>query len=144
MPDAAIGADVMVGFPGESDAEFQATRSLVEALPFTYLHVFSYSPRPGTPAASLPGQVPDGVARERNRILREVASVKKHAFMQSFVGRSLAAITLHGAADAPDTEALTDNYLKLRLPGSHPPNRWLTALVTNVVNGTLLGAPVHP
>ena len=58
MPTAAIGADVMVGFPGETDAEFEATRRMIEDLPFTYLHVFTYSPRPGTPAAAMPNQVP--------------------------------------------------------------------------------------
>src|SRR6185437_11942341 len=71
MSTAAIGADVMVGFPGETDSEFEETRSLVEELPFTYLHVFTFSARPGTPAANMPNQVPIHVARERNRILRE-------------------------------------------------------------------------
>ena len=87
MPTAAIGADVMVGFPGETDAEFEATRRMIEDLPFTYLHVFTYSPRPGTPAASMPNQVPVHIARERNRILRELAAEKKLAFMRSFIGQ---------------------------------------------------------
>ena len=94
MPDAAIGADVMVGFPGETDAEFEATRSMVEDLPFTYLHVFTYSPRPGTPAASMKDQVPIHVARERNRILRDLAAQKKLAFMRGFIGKSVEAISL--------------------------------------------------
>ena len=94
MPTAAIGADVMVGFPGETDAEFEETRRMVEDLPFTYLHVFTYSPRPSTPAADMPQQVPIGVARERNRILRDLAAEKKHAFLRSFVGKTLDAITL--------------------------------------------------
>src|SRR5207249_5897750 len=71
MPTAAIGADVMVGFPAETDAEFEDTRRIIEELPFTYLHVFTYSARPGTPAAALPNQTPLHVARERNRILRD-------------------------------------------------------------------------
>ena len=71
MPTAAIGADVMVGFPGESEADFEETRGMIEEMPFTYLHVFTYSSRPGTPAAALPDQVPVQVARERNRILRD-------------------------------------------------------------------------
>jgi len=70
MPDAAIGADVMVGFPGESEAEFEESRSFIECLPFTYLHVFTYSARPGTPAAGMPHQVPMAVRKHRNRILR--------------------------------------------------------------------------
>src|ERR1700747_664383 len=88
MPTAAIGADVMVGFPGETDSEFEATRRMIDELPFTYLHVFTYSPRPGTPAAEMPNQVPVHLARERNRILREIAAEKKLAFMRSFIGRS--------------------------------------------------------
>ncbi len=114
MPDAAIGADVMVGFPGETDDDFEQTRALIERLPFTYLHVFTYSSRPGTPSAEMPEQVPVQVARERNRILRELAAKKKREFMQSFVGRELDAITLTHY-DGEFTEALTDNYLKLRV-----------------------------
>ena len=114
MPDAAIGADVMTGFPGETDAEFAETRRMVEELPFTYLHVFTYSARPGTPAAVMPGQVSVEKARERNRILRDLAAQKKLTFMRSFVGKTVPAITLN-EFDSGRTEALTDNYLKLHL-----------------------------
>jgi threonylcarbamoyladenosine tRNA methylthiotransferase MtaB len=143
MPTAAIGADVMVGFPGETNAEFEATMQMIEDLPFTYLHVFTYSPRPGTPAAEMKNQAPAHVARGRNRILRELASEKKLAFMRSFVGKNLDAITLNVTgrdADGDFTEALTDNYLKLRLRGSHEPNRWLTATVQKVETGSLVGS----
>lgn len=157
VPNAAIGADVMVGFPGETDVEFEATRRMVEDLPFTYLHVFTYSSRPGTPAAAMPKQVPVQVARERNRILRELGSTKKLAFMRSFIGKEIEAITLKNTcgADLPRTtaevlarersaaaftEALTDNYLKLRLRGDHEPNRWLWANVEDVVDGALVGS----
>ena len=112
MPDAAIGADVMVGFPGETDEDFEQTRAFIERLPFTYLHVFTYSSRPGTPSAEMAEQVPVQVARERNRILRELIARKKRAFMESFVGREVEAITLTHF-DGERTEALTDNYLKL-------------------------------
>jgi threonylcarbamoyladenosine tRNA methylthiotransferase MtaB len=142
MPTAAIGADVMVGFPGETDSEFEATRQMIDDLPFTYLHVFTYSPRPGTPAAELLNQVPVHLARERNRILRELVWVKKLAFMRSFVGRSLEAITLNvvGYDDAGEfTEALTDNYLKLRLRGRHEPNCWTLASIECVTDGVLVG-----
>jgi len=141
MPDAAIGADVMVGFPGETESEFEATRQMIEELPFTYLHVFTYSARPGTPAAEMKNQVPVHVARERNRILRELASEKKLLFMRGFVGKSLEAITLNVTGNDPDgefTEALTDNYLKLRLRGRHEPNRWQRARVKDVVSGCLV------
>src|SRR5208283_379703 len=89
MPDAAIGADVMTGFPGESDAEFEETRAFIESLPFTYLHVFTYSERPGTPAAANADQVPMGVRRERNRILRELAAAKNLDFRRRMLGRKL-------------------------------------------------------
>jgi threonylcarbamoyladenosine tRNA methylthiotransferase MtaB len=155
MSWAAIGADVMTGFPGETDEEFEATRQMIEDLPFTYLHVFTYSPRPGTPAASMPDQVPVHVARERNRVLREIAAEKKLAFMRGFIGKSVEAITLRAqdfadrsvratgsiCATQPEqfTEALTDNYLKMRLVGCHEPNRWLSARVEDVMDGSLIG-----
>jgi threonylcarbamoyladenosine tRNA methylthiotransferase MtaB len=142
MPTAAIGADVMVGFPGETDSEFEATRTMVEDLPFTYLHVFTYSARPGTPAAEMPNQVQVRVARERNRILRELAAEKKLAFMRGFIGKTVEAITLNvigNDSEGEFTEALTDNYLKLRLRGRHEPNRWQAVNVQNVVSGVLIG-----
>jgi threonylcarbamoyladenosine tRNA methylthiotransferase MtaB len=147
MPTAAIGADVMAGFPGETEDEFEATRSLIGDLPFTYLHVFTYSARPGTPAAALPNQVPPQVARKRNKILRDLGAEKKLAFMQSFLGKPLEAITLkvvHSSPSEEFTEALTDNYQKLYLKGRHAPNRWLTARVERVEDGVLLGSPASP
>ncbi len=146
MPTAAIGADVMVGFPGETEAEFEATRQLIEDLPFTYLHVFTYSSRPGTPAAAVSSQISPQVARERNRILRELASAKKLAFMHGFLGKKIEAITLNNScgSDTPVrpgfTEALTDNYLKLHLRGNHSPNNWLFASVEAVQADALVGS----
>jgi threonylcarbamoyladenosine tRNA methylthiotransferase MtaB len=145
MPRAAIGADVMVGFPGETDSEFEQTRRMIEGLPFTYLHVFTYSARPGTPAAALSDQVPLRVARNRNRVLRELAAGKKLAFMRSFVGDTLDAITLARSSEATAsesghfTEALTDNYLSLRLQGRWEPNRWMRARIEAIHDGNLVG-----
>jgi threonylcarbamoyladenosine tRNA methylthiotransferase MtaB len=147
VPTAAIGADVMTGFPGETDAEFEATRRLIEELPLTYLHVFTYSARPGTPAADMPNQVPVHIARERNKILRELAEEKKDAFMRSFIGKTLEAITLSSCgagapardADAPFTEALTDNYLRLQIAEILPSNHWMPVDIDGVEDGTLLG-----
>jgi threonylcarbamoyladenosine tRNA methylthiotransferase MtaB len=149
LPTAAIGADVMVGFPGETDADFEATRRFIQELPFTYLHVFTYSPRPGTPSVHLPDPVPAHVARERNRILHDLAEDKKRAFMRTFVGATLPAITLNTSPHHSDgslpaspefTDALTDNYLPLRLSGRHPANRWLTAHVDSLYNDSLSGS----
>jgi len=141
MPTAAIGADVMVGFPGETEAEFADTERMIEELPFTYLHVFTYSARPGTPAAERPGQVPVAVARERNRVLREMASKKKAAFMRSLVGTVVEAIALQ-SRDAEFTEALTDNYLKMKILGHHEANRWLDVRVEGMNGEMLIGKAV--
>jgi threonylcarbamoyladenosine tRNA methylthiotransferase MtaB len=118
MPDAAIGADVMVGFPGETDELFEESRQFIEAMPFTYLHVFTYSERPGTPAAEMPGVVPMRVRKERNRVLRDLANGKNAAFRRSLLGREFTAVTLD-----PPGLALTDNYIKATLDFPSPPNR---------------------
>jgi threonylcarbamoyladenosine tRNA methylthiotransferase MtaB len=138
MPRAAIGADVMVGFPGETEAEFAETRRMVEELPFTYLHVFTYSARPGTPAAEQSGQVPVRLARERNRELREIAGAKKRAFARGLAGSTVEAITLH-ARSGNFTEALTDNYLKMRVSGDLQANRWLRVMVEGTDGEILVG-----
>src|SRR5580693_7594308 len=116
MPDCAVGADVMTGFPGETDEEFEQSRSFIESLPFTYLHVFTYSERPGTPAATSPAQVPLAVRKERNRVLRELAALKNLAFRQTMIGRTLSAVTL-------DHGALSHNFLKVELSTQLPPNQ---------------------
>ncbi len=142
LPTAAIGADVMTGFPGETASEFEETRRMVEDLPLTYLHIFPYSPRPGTPAADAPGQVPAQIARERHLVLRELIARKKQAFAQSFVGTTLPAITLLSSS-SNGTNALTDNFLEIRLEGEHPPNCWIQALVETSSEGRLAGRLEH-
>jgi threonylcarbamoyladenosine tRNA methylthiotransferase MtaB len=148
MPKAAVGADVMVGFPGETEAEFEITRRFIEEMPFTYLHVFTYSPRPETPAATMANQVPVRVARERNKILRDLAAEKKVVFMRSFVGETLEAITLNASrAGATDfageaTECLTDNYQKLYLRGIRSPNQWLQTRIEGVSDGVFLATAI--
>jgi threonylcarbamoyladenosine tRNA methylthiotransferase MtaB len=138
MPSAAIGADVMVGFPGETEAEFLETQRMIEELPLTYLHVFTYSARPGTPAATHANQIPIAVARERNQLLREIAAAKKAAFAREHVGRTVQAITLHSGNDH-FTEALTDNYLKMKLRGRLQPNHWFDAGIERVEGEVLEG-----
>jgi threonylcarbamoyladenosine tRNA methylthiotransferase MtaB len=129
LPEAAIGADVIVGFPGETDDDFRATYDLIEALPLTYLHVFSFSVRPGTEAAQFDLPVAAAVIRDRARALRVLSQSKASQFRASQSGRTLQAITLaRGGEDW--TEALTSNYLKVRVPGRHPANRWVAAEVS--------------
>ena len=132
MPDCAVGADVMVGFPGESEAEFEQSREFIDSLPFTYLHVFTYSARPGTPAAEQSEQVPFPVRKKRNSILRELAARKNEAFRRSMIGRMLSAVTLD---DGP--LALTDNYLKVELAAPRMPNRLVDLRIGGLGEGTL-------
>jgi threonylcarbamoyladenosine tRNA methylthiotransferase MtaB len=140
MPDAAIGADVMVGFPGESDDDFEQTRALIERLPFTYLHVFTYSSRPGTPSAAMPAELRGDLVQQRNRILRELAAQKKRQFQEGFVGRTLEAITLtHVDQREGFTEALTGNYQKLWVEGVHAANQAILARIVGIEGDALLG-----
>jgi threonylcarbamoyladenosine tRNA methylthiotransferase MtaB len=132
MPDAAIGADVMVGFPGETDGEFEDSRQFIESLPFTYLHVFTYSERPGTPAAEASAQVPMRVRKDRNRVLRELAAAKNLAFRESMVGRTLSAVTLHETGTA-----LSGNYLKVELAAPREANRLVDLRIGGVSGGGL-------
>jgi threonylcarbamoyladenosine tRNA methylthiotransferase MtaB len=118
MPEAAVGADVMTGFPGETDELFEESRAFIEAMPFTYLHVFTYSERPGTPAASMPGVVPVPVRKERNRVLRELAARKNQEFRESMLGREVSAVTIE-----PLGLALTDNFVKAQLDLPYTANR---------------------
>jgi threonylcarbamoyladenosine tRNA methylthiotransferase MtaB len=118
MPDCAVGADVMTGFPGETDQEFEESRSFIESLPFTYLHVFTYSERPGTPAAESPMQVPTAVRKMRTKALRDLAAQKNLEFRRAMVGRTLSVVTIEDG-----TSALSENYLKVKLAARREPNR---------------------
>ncbi len=110
MRDAAIGADVMTGFPGESEGEFAQSRDFIESLPFTYLHVFTYSERPGTEAADRADAVPFAIRKERTRQLRTLAADKNLGFRQSMIGRSLSVVTL-----SKPGWALSGNYLNVEM-----------------------------
>jgi threonylcarbamoyladenosine tRNA methylthiotransferase MtaB len=135
MPDAAIGADVMVGFPGETEADFEESRSFIESLPFTYLHVFTYSERPGTPAAQHADAVPMPVRKARNRILRELADAKNGEFRRRMVGRTLSAVTLQGGG------ALSENYLRIELARSYLPNAMVDLQIGDVTGTGLRESP---
>jgi threonylcarbamoyladenosine tRNA methylthiotransferase MtaB len=132
MPDAAIGADVMTGFPGETDEEFEETLRFVEAEPFTYLHVFTYSERPGTPAAGYADPVPVPVRQERTRRLRALGEEKNRAFRQSMRGQLLSAVTL----EEPGA-ALTGNFLKVRLTHPRPSHQLIDVRIGPERNGVL-------
>ncbi len=154
-PDLTLGADVMAGFPGETDREFEETLEIIRALPFGYLHLFPFSPRPGTRAWVLHAEqpVPPAIVDERMTALRTLATEKSRAHREQFIGRALSAITLHTphALDAQGrTAALSDNFLPIELTGRLDANRLVTVHVTGLApEGTLLATsdaaiPVSP
>jgi threonylcarbamoyladenosine tRNA methylthiotransferase MtaB len=122
MPDCAVGADVMTGFPGETEEEFEQSRAFIESLPFTYLHVFTYSERPGTPAAESASQVPVAIRKQRTRVLRDLAARKNLEFRRSMIGKTISAVTL-GHVGPLAGGALSENYLKIKLAAAGEPNR---------------------
>ena len=140
MPDAAIGADVMIGFPGETDALFDESYRFIAEQPFTYIHLFPFSARPGTPAWELHRQhpVPDGVVRLRMQALRELMAEKFLSFRSGLLGRRLSAVTIEAGAEGA-THAVTDNFLKLTLNESLPPNRLVGAKITGLTADGLAG-----
>jgi threonylcarbamoyladenosine tRNA methylthiotransferase MtaB len=136
MSDCAVGADVMTGFPGETDDEFEQSRAFIESLPFTYLHVFTYSERPGTPAAELQ-QVPQAIRKQRTKVLRDLAAQKNLEFRRSMIGKTVSAVTL-------DAGALTENYLKVTLATARESNRIIDARIGGVTADGLYESGVIP
>jgi threonylcarbamoyladenosine tRNA methylthiotransferase MtaB len=134
IPDLSVTTDIMVGFPGETDAEFAASLAFVEALHFAKLHVFRYSPRPGTPAASMPHQVPTEVVAERSQRMHQVSTMMERSFRRRFVGRTMDVLWETG--EQHDTnwvwDGLTDNYLRVLAPGG--------PLLRNTITSTCLVA----
>ncbi len=132
MPEAAIGADVMTGFPGETEAEFAETVRFIEQQPFTYLHVFTYSERPGTAAVALAQPVPVPVRQERTRVLRALSERKNLAFRRGMIGASLPAVTLEQKG-----MALTSNFLKVEMARVREPNRSVDLEIADVTKSGL-------
>jgi threonylcarbamoyladenosine tRNA methylthiotransferase MtaB len=147
-PAMALGADVMVGFPGETDAEFRDTYDLIASLPFTYLHLFPFSPRPGTRGWEMHRQTPVAAqaVAERMAVLRDLAAEKSHSFRESFIGRELPGITLHATpvlAAQGMSPALTDNYLQAELSETLPANQLVSLRVTGITDAGLLQAAIN-
>jgi threonylcarbamoyladenosine tRNA methylthiotransferase MtaB len=140
LPDAAIGADVIAGFPGESEEDHRETLRLVERLPFTYLHVFSFSPRPGTEAARMAGLVDGETIRRRARELRALGEEKAAAFRRRQSGRPARALTLETVRNGM-RDALTANYLTVAVEDRWPANRWLDLRLRETASGALAGEP---
>jgi threonylcarbamoyladenosine tRNA methylthiotransferase MtaB len=144
LPDAALGADIVVGFPGETDEEFRQTLAFVEPSPLTYLHVFAYSDRPGTIAAAMGPKVRPETIQERSRLLRELGARKKATFRDRLVGSVQQALILEErAADGKhigltgnymevlvnDAKDLLNRFVRVRLDEARPDGRWDTTLL---------------
>jgi len=146
LPDAAIGSDVMVGFPGEGETEFQHTRQLVEELPLAYLHVFSYSPRPGTPAAALPDQVRGVDKKRRASIIRQLGMKKRDDFARQFLGRELT-VLLESKRDRETglMRGFSSNYLPVTVRNGQPSlaDTLVTVLAEEITEGKLMGRVIH-
>ena len=131
-----------MGFPGETAADFEATRSLVAGLPVTYLHVFPYSPRPGTPAADLP-PLPASVVQERARIMRELGQAQKKKFLEAQLGQVREVLVEGPATPEGWLQGLSDHYLRVTFPG--PPalrNRRIMVRFTARQDEVLVGEAV--
>jgi threonylcarbamoyladenosine tRNA methylthiotransferase MtaB len=117
IPHLGLGTDIMVGFPGETEEAFNHTLGIARELPFSYLHVFTYSQRPGTAATKLPNQVPITVARHRAKILAELSRLKRLAFAERYIGSTVSVLFESGAMDGIRL-GVTPNFLKVGVPSN--------------------------
>ena len=136
IPHASIGSDVIVGFPGESDEDFDQLASYLERSPLTHIHVFPYSDRPGTAASAMSGKVHGAVVRERARRVRETGERLARSFRESQVA------TVHRGLTLEDGSlVVTGNYLKVRIPLGRMRNEWVRVKITEA-GDRLFGEPV--
>ena len=134
IPNASIGSDIIVGFPGETDDDVEQLAGYLERSPLTYLHVFPYSDRPGTPASTMTRKVDGAVVRDRGRRMRDIGRALSERFRASQVGTTHRALTLEDGS-----LAVTDNYLKVRIPPGRARNEWVRLRMTSQDDGELLG-----
>jgi threonylcarbamoyladenosine tRNA methylthiotransferase MtaB len=132
---ASIGSDIIIGFPGETDVDFDRLATYLERSPLTHLHVFPYSDRPGTPASTMHEKVPGGVVRERARHVREIGQRLAERFRDAQIGTTHRALTLEDGS-----LAVTGNYLKVRIPAGRARNEWVQLRMTSHHDGELLGS----
>jgi threonylcarbamoyladenosine tRNA methylthiotransferase MtaB len=133
IPDVCFGTDVLVGFPGEGPREFANTEAVVRNLPFAYLHVFSYSARPGTAATKLPHTVSPAMIKARSRALREISDQKRIVFQQRFLGRRVSVLFESAEVDGY-WNGLTDNFLRVAV---RSPRRLHNTIQPVVVTGMM-------
>lgn len=139
IPDVCVGTDVLVGFPGETDREFSATYDVVRDLPLAYAHVFSYSDRPGTPAARLDNPVSSAVIKTRSRLLSRLSATKRAQFYQQFLDRDCLVLFESMGKDGLWT-GLTDNFIRVSVAGSGSlANQIRRVILTGVMEHAALG-----
>lgn len=139
IPDVCFGTDVLVGFPGEGPREFANTQAVVRDLPFAYLHVFSYSPRPGTAATKLPHPVSPITIKERSRALHEASDHKRMAFQQRFLGQKVS-VLFESAEGEGYWPGLTDNFLRVAVRSPRRLHNTIqSVVVTGVMSDKVLG-----
>ena len=144
IPHLAVGADVLVGFPGESDECFQNSYRLIESLPIAYLHVFPYSPRPPTPAATMSAQVSPSVIRQRCGLLRELDQAKRLTFLQRFLGEMRQVLVENRRDEVSSMQCgFTDNYLPVLVPADGSlENQVVMARLDRLEGNKLVAIPV--
>lgn len=138
LPDAALTADCLVGFPGETEADFAATAKLVRGMACARAHIFPFSPRPGTPAATFPGQIPPAIAQERATRLHALAAATAHEYRSRFIGQTLTVLT-----EQPQS-GYSGNYQSVTLDRPCPPNSFVAATITAVTATGLTAAVAQP
>lgn len=142
LPDAAIGSDIIVGFPGESEESFERQMEFFDSLPLTYFHVFPYSIRSATLAASLPGQIPAAVKKTRARKMRELGTRKKREFYRSFLGRRVSVLVEGDSNVGGSRRGYSRNYLPVAVRGAARVNEEVEVAVEGLENGVLVGRAV--
>ena len=143
IPGLCFGTDIMVGFPGEGTREFQHTCQVVQELPFAYVHVFSYSPRPGTASLRLPNAVSPSVMKQRSRELHQLSALKRQAFDQQFLGQEVSVLFESEEKNGYWT-GLTDHYVRVSVRSTIPlANQLLPVVITGVMADRLVGL-LHP
>ena len=142
FPYAAIGADLIVGFPGEGEIQFQETLNLLSEIPLSYLHIFPFSPRPGTPAAGFPDPVPEKTKKEYLRIIRAIDRQKRESFNRLCLGHDFSALVLQPAKEKGWTQVLTENYLTVSIPGRLKKNERIRVLLKSLDPADLKGEPI--
>lgn len=144
VPDICIGTDVIAGFPGESEKEFENSYHFIESLPVSYLHVFPFSPREGTPAATMAGRLPGGVIKERAQALRRLSDMKKRAFHRRFLGKELA-VLVQGRGEDGMLKGLSRNYIPVLFQGDDSlVNKEVVVRVTEAARERVWGYPAPP